>query len=227
MFLTVDNKIKWTRIAIAALVTLLLVICGVVWFDKPVYLFLRMFDCNLFKWIGYVFKGEFWICFCASFLGVFYLTKELKTNENSLKLIKQFKFLSFLRDFIEKTKHSYVFFIFCSTLSAGIVAKVLKMLIGRARPIFFEALDMVGFFPPSTEWAFNSMPSGHTTVSFAGLIMIGLLVPRFKWLTWTLAILIGVSRVCVGAHWPTDVILGAFIGMVVADIVCWMLRRDK
>ena len=101
----------------------------------------------------------------------------------------------------------------------------MKIFIGRARPIFFEALDMTGFFPPSIEWAFNSMPSGHTTVSFAGLVMIGMLAPRYKVLTWTLAIVIGVSRVAVGAHWPSDVLLGAFIGMAFADIAKWYLLK--
>ena len=84
---------------------------------------------------------------------------------------------------------------------------------------------MTGFFPPSLDWAFNSMPSGHTAVSFAGLVMVGMLAPKYKVLTWTLAVVIGVSRVAVGAHWPSDVILGAFIGMVIADIVKWKLLK--
>ena len=78
---------------------------------------------------------------------------------------------------------------------------------------------MTGFYPPSLEWAFNSMPSGHATATFAGLVMLGLLAPKIKWATWTLAIVVGASRVAYGAHWPTDVLLGAFIGMVVADLV--------
>ena len=103
--------------------------------------------------------------------------------------------------------------------AARIVGKLLKSIIGRMRLVFFEALDKVGFVPLSTDWAFNSMPSGHTFASFAGLVMLGLLAPRVKWFTWSLAIVIGLSRICVGAHWPSDVILGAFIGMVAADFV--------
>lgn len=110
-------------------------------------------------------------------------------------------------------------------MSASLIAQVLKVIIGRARPIFYEALNMTGFFPFTADWAFNSMPSGHTTASFAGLVMLGLLAPKIKWFTWTLAVIIGVSRVCCGAHWPTDVILGAFIGMVVADFVKHILKK--
>ncbi len=87
------------------------------------------------------------------------------------------------------------------------------------RPIFFEALNQTGFYPFNDEWAFNSIPSGHTAASFAGLVMVGLLYPKYKWATWTGAIIIGASRICHGAHWPTDVILGAFVGMVAADVI--------
>lgn len=131
----------------------------------------------------------------------------------------------FVPIFLLKTKNSYAFFIFCSVLSASIVAKILKVVIGRARPIFYEALGMTGFYPFHNDWAFNSMPSGHTVASFAGLVMLGMLAPRIKPFTWSLAILIGMSRVAIGAHWPTDVIFGAFIGMVMADLVKWWLKR--
>ena len=57
--------------------------------------------------------------------------------------------------------------------------------------------------------------------------MAGMLVPKFKPLTWSISIIVGISRIAYGAHWPTDVILGAFIGMVAADIIKWLAFRHK
>ena len=225
MFLTNDNILKWRKMMWAALITGLLVFCGVLWFDKPLFLFLREYDCRLWYWIDQIFSGKVWIF--SSFVAamVFCVKKCVKTDCNFLKCTKLSRIWGFVRNFFVNTKTNTAFLIFYSVLTTGIVVKVLKTLIGRARPIFFEALDMTGFFPPSFDWAFNSMPSGHTAISFAGLVMIGMLAPKYKPLTWTVAIIIGLSRVAIGAHWPSDVILGAFIGMVVADIVKGMLLK--
>lgn len=223
MFLTTDNKIKWNLLAGASIGTAVLIIFGVLWFDKPLYLFLRNFDFSLWHIFNLIFDAKIWIIVSLIILLVFYIKKIIKSKPIFKNKQNQFSISVFVKDFINKTRNSYAFFVLSSVIAASIVGKILKIIIGRMRPVFFEALDKTGFLPFSTDWAFNSMPSGHTFASFAGLVMLGLLAPKIKWFTWTLAIMIGLSRVCVGAHWPSDVIFGAFIGMVAADFIkAWL-----
>ncbi len=224
MFLTHDNKIKWQWIGWGAILTTVLVVSGIAWFDKPVYLFLRQFDCWLWRLFDLIFDAKMWIIVSFIVLLVFYIKKSIKSKPRYRNSKNQPSLMACFNDAFDKTRNSYAFYVLCSVLAASIVGKLLKIVIGRMRPVFFEALDKTGFVPFSTDWAFNSMPSGHTFASFAGLVMLGLLAPKIKWFTWTLAIIIGVSRVCVGAHWPSDVIFGAFIGMVAADLVKAGLR---
>jgi membrane-associated phospholipid phosphatase len=227
MFLRKNNTLKWNWIAMAGALTIILCAAGIFWFDKPVFLFMRQFDWMGWKFIDGVFATKVWL-FASFVLGALLFGKNmLKTNAKRNKESKQFNLKRFLVNFIEKSKESYGFFIFCSVLSASVVAGVLKIIFGRARPIFFEALGQTGFYPINFDWAFNSMPSGHATASFAGLVMLGMLFPKIKWATWTIAIIIGVSRVCYGAHWPTDIILGAFIGMLSADIIKSFFLEDR
>lgn len=225
MFLTKENNIKWNWLAYGSFVTLFLVFTGVFWFDKPLYLLLRNYDCRLWHIFDAVFQAEIWIAASLIVLVIFYIKKILVENVKYRNNKGHICLKSFIIDAVNKTKNSYAFYVFVSVVSASLIAQVLKVIIGRARPIFYEALNMTGFFPFTADWAFNSMPSGHTTASFAGLVMLGLLAPKIKWFTWILAVIIGVSRVCCGAHWPTDVILGAFIGMVVADFVKHILKK--
>ena len=216
MFITRENKLNWMRILIGAIVTLASVFMGIFWFDIPVFNFLRRFDCMACEYVGKIFGAKVWLIVSFIVLCVFYIRKFLHSKEKN-----------FFSNVYGRIKNSYAFMVFASVFLASFVGIFLKVLIGRARPVFYEALNMTGFYPFARDWAFHSMPSGHTMASFAGLVMIGMLVPRAKWFAWTLAVVIGVSRICVGAHWPSDVILGAFIGMIAADIVRAVVARNK
>lgn len=227
MFLTPDNKLKTKWLAWGALVTAALIACGMLWFDKPLFVLLRKIDCNAWTIFGYIFDVKVWLILTAVLLLVVYIKKSLESGVKYKNVKSKFSITALFRDFMSKVRTNYAFLIFSSVLSAGIVAKIIKVCVGRFRPIFFEALGITGFRPGSFEWAFNSMPSGHTAATFAGLVMAGMLSPKIKPITWTLAILVGLSRVAAGAHWPTDVILGAFIGMVAADMVKYFAFRRK
>ena len=226
MFLTADNKLKTKWLEYGAGITAVIIAMGMMWFDKPLYVLLRRLDCRAWKLFDYVFDAKVWLILTAILLIVVYVKKSLDSGVKYKNTKSKFSLTVLFKDFMTKVRTNYAFLIFSSVLSAGILAKVIKICVGRFRPIFFEALGMTGFRPFSMEWAFNSMPSGHTTATFAGLIMAGMLAPKIKPITWTLAIVVGASRVAIGAHWPTDVILGAFIGMVLADLVkYWAFKR--
>ena len=97
---------------------------------------------------------------------------------------------------------------------------LVKRLIGRSRP---ELVDSAGPFDFRTmswlDWTYQSFPSGHTTTGFALCFVVSFLAPRsFPWML-ALAVLIALSRIVVGAHYPTDVIGGAVVGTLGAYLI--------
>lgn len=71
----------------------------------------------------------------------------------------------------------------------------------------------------------NSFPSDHTILFFS-FCMSFWLFKKGKWIVWILlAILVGVSRIWVGVHYPLDVIAGAFIGITSAIIIYFTVPK--
>lgn len=219
MFLKSNNDVKWRFLLKSLIIVIALSMLGIFLLDKPLFLFFRSFDSVISRWIHVVFATKNWLMvFGALSLGVF-IKNVLKSKFKPLNKQTWFKIKVFVKEFIVNSKTNPFILTFYSIFFAAAITGALKFIIGRARPVFFEALGQTGFLPFSSQWAFNSMPSGHTSASFAGLVMMGLLFPKYKWATWTIAIVIGLSRIAMGVHFPSDVILGAFIGMVTADLI--------
>lgn len=117
-------------------------------------------------------------------------------------------------------------FLFTAILLPGLIFTVVKRLIGRARPLVGGSLNPFLYLPMGWDVEYSSMPSGHAVNAFAAAAAFGLLWPKLRPLLWTYAVAIAVSRVALTAHYPSDVLAGALIGVwSVALIRDWFAAR--
>lgn len=95
---------------------------------------------------------------------------------------------------------------------------VLKHLVGRPRPW----LDVAGLIPIVQEGDPNSFPSGHTCASFAAAAAWWKLAPwkGMKVTGLVMAACMGLSRLYVGVHYPSDVLVGALVGTL-SGLLAW------
>lgn len=105
-------------------------------------------------------------------------------------------------------------FMFAAVAGTGLACVVLKALLGRPRPGRFLSEDAWGFQFLQTSASYWSFPSGHTTTAFAVAACLALLLPRARWLWFTIALVAGFGRVVTGSHFPGDVVAGAWLGTV-------------
>jgi undecaprenyl-diphosphatase len=86
--------------------------------------------------------------------------------------------------------------------------KVVKNLVGRPRP--FESWQgLTSLVPAPDKFSF---PSGHTMTAFAVWAVLLHGAPGLGLPFLLIALLIGCSRVFLGMHYPTDVLVGALLG---------------
>ncbi|MBE2900561.1 phosphatase PAP2 family protein [Methanothermobacter thermautotrophicus] len=101
------------------------------------------------------------------------------------------------------------------------MSEFLKMVIARPRPY-----EVIWWVRHTTVAGGYSMPSGHTVAAFAGFTSLYFKFGR-PWLFLILASLVGISRIYLGLHYPTDVLAGAFIGVICAFMALKIEDRVK
>ncbi|MCI5840190.1 MAG: phosphatase PAP2 family protein [Peptoniphilaceae bacterium] len=103
---------------------------------------------------------------------------------------------------------------------------ILKNIFLRTRPfVVNQNINLISLPPFDT-----SFPSGHTFFSFASVTCIFMCTKSkfLKIFTLVFAILISFSRIYLYFHYPSDVIFGALIGIIVAYVnVKYMIKREK
>lgn len=117
----------------------------------------------------------------------------------------------------KKTRNIGIMGVIALCLSLIVNNGILKHVVARTRPYEVVA-GLQALIPFPTDFSF---PSGHTAASFAaGIVFFKKLPRKFGVPALILAILISLSRLYVGVHYPTDIIGGAISGTLLALAAC-------
>jgi len=101
-----------------------------------------------------------------------------------------------------------------SLLVGGVSVIVLKSIIGQKRPP-----GPIEYNHFTTDSNYHAMPSGHTTTAFALATSIANHYPKYKYLSYTVASLVGISRLYEDVHWASNIVAGAGLGYGSAKFV--------
>lgn len=123
--------------------------------------------------------------------------------------------------------------VIAAPLIAGIIAELLKLILARERPVdagviqeglYHFRIPFSGFIDASN----LGLPSSHTAVAFGGMGILAILKPRLAPLCILLALGCGLSRMITGAHFASDVLVGAFVGYLAARwVMSSTIRSDQ
>ena len=123
------------------------------------------------------------------------------------------------------TRHWRQAVLLVSSMACGwAITYIVKVLVGRSRPELWSAAWYWG----------SSFPSGHTlsTAAFATALVIGTaqIWPKSRFVSLPLAVvwigLMGLSRLVLGVHWPTDVLAAVCVGVFIPLAISLLVFKD-
>ena len=118
------------------------------------------------------------------------------------------------------------------SLGSGLASNVCKLLVIRPRPRDFETFPESAWSTFGGIWSISekgsqSFPSSHTATAVGLAVILSDFYPRGRWYFTFLAILVGLQRVQVSAHFPSDVFGGAIVGWLIGSMCLILNARQQ
>jgi len=129
-----------------------------------------------------------------------------------LALVLYFAFRAFQKGEFELL-YGYGVALLSAVLARGVLTETIRYFYNRPRP--YVALELWPLFQDTA----YSFPSGHTIFIFALAVGVWYVHRPLAYLIAGLGLLIGLSRVASGVHYPTDILGGVVLGAFVAILV--------
>ena len=191
---------NWRTVGVLSAVALVFAVLGFMGLDLWLFSHLRSYNIGAWYWFDILGKWKVILAVSVALFGVSRLMHQRK----------------FQMAFGNAT---------LAIIAAMFVTGILKIAFGRMRPLMYEALGYTEFRPFSLSHTFHSFPSGHTAAALAFLVSLGIIFPKIRWATWTISFFVALSRIAIGAHWPSDVVIGALIGTAAAYFIIYVRKN--
>ncbi len=127
--------------------------------------------------------------------------------------------------FLCMKKYRHCGILLTAGLLAGLIVTniLLKNLVARERPCWIDP-DIAMLIAVPQDFSF---PSGHTTSSVIAAMLIFHEYRKLGIIAWILALLIIFSRMYLFVHFPTDILCGGIIGVIIAILIPRLIQNKQ
>jgi membrane-associated phospholipid phosphatase len=186
------------RILFSIPIVLAIIAGGYCYFDRPLAAYCRNLPppiVNLFQIIT-IFGVSTWYLVCSALLFLY------------------FHYIAHRRVLADR-----MLYLFSAVAASGLIAIALKWIAGRWRPKVFIPDGLYGFHLFGVGYEQTSFPSGHAATVCSLAFVLSAILPRCRWPFYGFALLVCASRVVIVSHYASDVVMGAYVGILSAFLL--------
>lgn len=120
--------------------------------------------------------------------------------------------------FEENRNHKFIIYFAVIFITSLLLTTIIKDIVKRPRPCQTNnvSIKQSTNYPCPSDYSF---PSGHATTAFASAVVFAYFDKKRKWIYYSIATLIGLSRIYLGVHYFFDVFFGLIFGYLISKTI--------